>query len=156
MRRLKDLSAYSLTHGEIMDRREGVELLALARFFGMSSDPRFQRNQERLGHLSEATLAMVARFHASKPSALLWEPCRPCSGRVHGLNRAMNCSPALPRTPGDHARQMAALIPGWAVSGGATWPARTAMVRLLARTAPFVSPLPPQTDGPRFAPVPFP
>jgi len=47
MRRLKDLSAYSLTHAEIMDQREGVELLALARFFGMSSDPRFQGNQER-------------------------------------------------------------------------------------------------------------
>ena len=47
MRRMKDLSAYSLTHAEIMDQREGVELLALARFFGMSSDPRFQGNQER-------------------------------------------------------------------------------------------------------------
>ena len=29
MRRLKDLSDYSLTHAEIMDQREGVELLAL-------------------------------------------------------------------------------------------------------------------------------
>ena len=44
MHRMKDLSAYSLTHAEIMDQREGVELLALARFFGMSSDPRFQGN----------------------------------------------------------------------------------------------------------------
>jgi hypothetical protein len=53
MRRLKDLSAYSLTHAEIMDQREGVELLALGKFFGMSSDPRFQQNQERLKMLSE-------------------------------------------------------------------------------------------------------
>jgi hypothetical protein len=61
MRRLKDLSAYSLTHAEIMDQREGVELLALARFFGMNSDPRFQENQERLGLLSEETLAYSGR-----------------------------------------------------------------------------------------------
>ena len=61
MRRLKDLSAYSLTHAEIMDQREGVELLALARFFGMSSDPRFQGNQERLGLLSEETVAYSGR-----------------------------------------------------------------------------------------------
>ena len=57
MRRMKDLSAYSLTHAEIMDQREGVELLALARFFGMSSDPRFQGNQERLRLLSDEALA---------------------------------------------------------------------------------------------------
>ena len=61
MRRLKDLSAYSLTHAEIMNQREGVELLALARFFGMSSDPQFQGNQERLGLLSEETLAYSGR-----------------------------------------------------------------------------------------------
>jgi hypothetical protein len=57
MRRLKDLSAYSLTHAEIMDRREGVELLALAKFFGLTSESRFHRNQKRLGLLSEETLA---------------------------------------------------------------------------------------------------
>jgi hypothetical protein len=57
MRRLKDLSAYSLTHAEIVDQREGVELLALARFFGMSSDPQFQGNQERLRLLSDEALA---------------------------------------------------------------------------------------------------
>jgi hypothetical protein len=57
MRRLKDLSAYSLTHAEIMDQREGVEILALARFFGMSSDPQFQENQERLRLLSDESLA---------------------------------------------------------------------------------------------------
>ena len=61
MRRLKDLSAYSLTHAEIMDQREGIELLALARFFGMSSDQRLWKNQERLSRLSEETLAYEGR-----------------------------------------------------------------------------------------------
>ena len=61
MRRLKDLSAYSLTHAEIMDQREGVELLALARFFGMSGDQRLWRNQERLSQLSEETVAYEGR-----------------------------------------------------------------------------------------------
>ena len=61
MRRLKDLSVYSLTHAEIMDQREGVELLALARFFGMSSDQRLWKNQERLSRLSEETLAYEGR-----------------------------------------------------------------------------------------------
>ena len=55
--RPKDLSAYSLTYADITERREGVEMLALARFFGVSSDPQFQRNQERFGQLSEETLA---------------------------------------------------------------------------------------------------
>jgi hypothetical protein len=55
MRRLKDLSAYSLTHAEIMDQREGVELLALGKFFGITSDRRFRQNQERLALLSEET-----------------------------------------------------------------------------------------------------
>ena len=57
MRRLKDLSAYSLTHAEIMDQREGVELLALAMFFGATSDLRFHKNQERLSRLPEETIA---------------------------------------------------------------------------------------------------
>jgi len=48
MRRLKDLSAYSLTHAEIMVQREGVELLALAKFFGLTSESRFHKNRERL------------------------------------------------------------------------------------------------------------
>jgi hypothetical protein len=38
MRRLKDLSSYSLTHAGIMDQREGPEMLALAMFFGFTSD----------------------------------------------------------------------------------------------------------------------
>ena len=53
MMRLQDLSAYSLTHAEILDQREGVELLALAMFFGATTDPRFHRNQTRLSSLSE-------------------------------------------------------------------------------------------------------
>jgi hypothetical protein len=57
MCRLKDLSAYSLTHAEILDQREGVELLALGMFFGATSDPLFHQNQERLSFLSEQTLA---------------------------------------------------------------------------------------------------
>ena len=61
MRRLKDLSAYSLTHAEIMDQREGVELLALAMFFGATSEPLFHQNQERLSSLSEQTLAYQGR-----------------------------------------------------------------------------------------------
>ena len=56
MCRLKDLSAYSLTHAEIMDQREGVELLALAIFFGATSDPGFHINQERLSFLSDETI----------------------------------------------------------------------------------------------------
>jgi hypothetical protein len=36
-----------------MDQRQGVELLALGKFFGMTSDPRFQQNQERMRMLSE-------------------------------------------------------------------------------------------------------
>jgi len=61
MRRLKDLSAYSLTHAEIMDQREVVELLALGMFFGATSDPAFHRNQERLQLLSEETVAYEGR-----------------------------------------------------------------------------------------------
>ena len=57
MRRLKDLSAYSLAHAEIMAQREGVELLALAKFFGLTSESRFHKNQKRLSLLSEETLA---------------------------------------------------------------------------------------------------
>jgi hypothetical protein len=57
MRRLKDLSNYSLTHAKIMDQCEGVELLALAMFFGTTSDRRFHKNQERLQRLSPETIA---------------------------------------------------------------------------------------------------
>jgi len=57
MKRLKDLSAYSLTHAEIMDQREGPELLAVAMFFGAISNPRYHKNQERIRLLSEETFA---------------------------------------------------------------------------------------------------
>ena len=57
MRRLKDLSAYSLTHAKIMDLREGPELLALGMFFGMTSNHAFHQNQDRLTLLSEETIA---------------------------------------------------------------------------------------------------
>ena len=57
MRRLKDLSAYSLTHAEIMEQREGVELLALGKFFGMTNEPGYHQNQERLRLLAEETIA---------------------------------------------------------------------------------------------------
>ena len=57
MMRLKDLSAYSLTHAEIMEQREGVELLALGMFFGASSNPAFRKNQERLQLLSDETVS---------------------------------------------------------------------------------------------------
>lgn len=56
MCRLKDLSAYSLTHAGILDQQEGVELLALGMFFGMTSNPQIlNRNQNRLTLLSEET-----------------------------------------------------------------------------------------------------
>ena len=57
MRRLKDLSAYSLTHAEVMDQREGPELLAVAMLFGATSNPRYHKNQERIRLLSEETFA---------------------------------------------------------------------------------------------------
>jgi hypothetical protein len=56
MIRLKDLSAYSLTHAEIMSQREGPELLALAMFFGATSDPHYHKTQERLALLASETL----------------------------------------------------------------------------------------------------
>jgi hypothetical protein len=56
MKRLKDLSAYSLTHADIQDRRQGVELLALGMFFGLSGDLCFHQNQGRLTLLSDETL----------------------------------------------------------------------------------------------------
>jgi len=55
MRRLKDLSAYSLAH-DITYRKEGVELLALAKLFGLTSESRFQKNRERLNLLAKETI----------------------------------------------------------------------------------------------------
>jgi hypothetical protein len=56
-RRLKDLSAYSLIHAEILGQSEGVELLALGMFFGMTSERGYSRNQARLKLVSEESLA---------------------------------------------------------------------------------------------------
>ena len=57
MRRQKDLSAYSLTHAEIIHQRDGPELLAVVMFFGATSNPRYHKNQERIRLLSEETFA---------------------------------------------------------------------------------------------------
>jgi hypothetical protein len=64
MRRLKDLSAYSLTHAEIMEQREAVELLALGKFFGMTSDRGYGQNQERLRLLSGEALSYQGQAEA--------------------------------------------------------------------------------------------
>lgn len=56
MRRLKDLSAFALIHSEILELQEGVEMLAIAMFFGASNDERFHPNQERLRHISTETI----------------------------------------------------------------------------------------------------
>lgn len=56
MRRLKDLSAYSMTHAEILDLKEGVEMLAIAMFFGATSNAQLHKNQERLKKLSPETV----------------------------------------------------------------------------------------------------
>ena len=55
MMRPKDLSAYSLAH-DITYQREGVELLALAKLFGLTSESRFQKNRERLSLLAQETM----------------------------------------------------------------------------------------------------
>lgn len=61
MCRLKDLSAYSLTHAEILNQRQGVEMLALAMFFGMTSNSQYRDNQKRLQQLSKETVAYQGR-----------------------------------------------------------------------------------------------
>ncbi|MFN2135543.1 MAG: hypothetical protein ACK2UK_06280 [Candidatus Promineifilaceae bacterium] len=62
MRRLKDLSAYSLSHAEILTRREGVELFALGMFFGMIGSPKQRRrNQGRLAQLRPETMDYQGR-----------------------------------------------------------------------------------------------
>jgi len=62
MRRLKDLSAYSLLHAEILTQQEGPELLALGMFFGMTSNKELRRrNEGRLQLISEETAAYQGR-----------------------------------------------------------------------------------------------
>jgi len=41
---------------DIAYRKEGVELLALAKFFGLTSESRFQKNRERLDPLARGTI----------------------------------------------------------------------------------------------------
>ena len=95
MRRLRDLSAYSLTHAEIMDQREGVELLALARFFGMSSDPRFQRNQERIGLVSEEVLAYPGQAEIIEQEVARRKSTRSGASRRQRDSRAQPSQPRL-------------------------------------------------------------
>lgn len=91
MRRLKDLSAYSLTHAEIMDQSEGVELLALAMFFGTTSDPRFHKNQERLGRLSVETIAYQGR------TDIIEEDVARRKGRRSHSDKDSSTKPSQPR-----------------------------------------------------------
>ena len=77
MRRLKDLSAYSLLHAEILEQREGVELLALARLFGATSDPRFHQNQTRLALLSEDTVAYQGQAEVIEQEVAARKASRP-------------------------------------------------------------------------------
>jgi hypothetical protein len=56
-RRFKDLSAYSLGHADILVSREGIEMLALGKFFGLSSNGHYHKNQERCARVSNEALA---------------------------------------------------------------------------------------------------
>ena len=91
MRRLKDLSAYSLTHAEIMDLREGPELLALGMFFGLTSNPTLHRNQERLALLSEETITYPGRAEIIEQQVA----CRQAQGS--GRKPASASRPLQPR-----------------------------------------------------------
>ena len=91
MRRLKDLSPYSLIHAEIMEQREGVEILALAMFFGMTSDPTFHINRERIGLLSEETLTYQGRAEVIEQEV---------AQRKAGASRQEKGGSAKPSQPG--------------------------------------------------------
>lgn len=58
---LKDLSAYSLTHAEILYQKEGVEMLAIALFFGMTEQPLYLVNRERIFMLSQKAFSYRGR-----------------------------------------------------------------------------------------------
>lgn len=88
LKRLKDLSAYSLTHAEIMGQREGVELLALARFFGMTSDARFHNNQERLGFVSEEVME-----YEGQAEVIEGEVAARCLGEAHPVGKGERDDP---------------------------------------------------------------
>ena len=84
MCRLKNLSAYSLTHTGIMDQCEGVELLALAMFFGATSNPRFQKNQVRLTLLSEETITYHGRAKVIEQEVARRKSITPRHEKDHG------------------------------------------------------------------------
>ena len=82
MRRLKDLSAYSLTHAEIMSQREGPELLALAMFFGATSDSLYHKNQERLALLESETLDYHGLSQVIEEEVVVRKKGKTTSGKV--------------------------------------------------------------------------
>jgi len=82
MRRLKDLSAYSLTHAEIMSQREGPELLALAMFFGATSDSLYHKNQERLALLESETLDYQGLSQVIEEEVVVRKKGKTTSGKV--------------------------------------------------------------------------
>ena len=90
-RRLKDLSSYSLTHAEIMDQREGVELLASGMFFGASSNSQFHKNQERLQLLSSETIAYQGRAEVIEEEVAMRETNR------SGQEKTKDSQPSQPR-----------------------------------------------------------
>lgn len=57
LKRLKDLGEYALENADILDRREGVEMLAIAMLFGMSSNSAYAKNYTRLSEVSAETLS---------------------------------------------------------------------------------------------------
>lgn len=91
MRRLKDLSAYALIHAEIMEQREGPEMLAIAMFFGMTSDERFHKNQERLQELSKGVIVYEGSAEVVK------EEVKARKGRKSGGRPDDDDSPSQPR-----------------------------------------------------------
>lgn len=91
MRRLKDLSAYSLTHAEILDQREGVELLALGMFFGANSNPEFLKNQARLQQLSQEAVDYKGQAeHVEQEIAL----CKKLENRKQGQKKTDDDKPS--------------------------------------------------------------
>ena len=93
MRRLKDLSAYSLTHAEIMEQREIVELLALGMFFGASSDNRLWPNQRRLALLSGETVDYQGRAEVVEQEVA----ARKKTGRRRRGKEGADTNPLQPR-----------------------------------------------------------
>lgn len=92
MRRLKDLSAYSLTHAEILQQREGVEMLALAMFFGATNDPAYHDNQTRLQRLSEKAISYEGRSEKIEKEVAQRKKRQPA-----GDDAAGDSGPAQPR-----------------------------------------------------------